>query len=58
MQKAIDLAGKAAQEDKAQNYDEALKLYQHAVQYFLHVIKCRSDIPAASDFLNFLKSVL
>uniref|UniRef100_A0A4W5P0T2 vesicle-fusing ATPase n=1 Tax=Hucho hucho TaxID=62062 RepID=A0A4W5P0T2_9TELE len=38
-QKAIDLASKAAQEDKAQNYDEALRLYQHAVQYFLHVVK-------------------
>lgn len=44
LQKAIDLASKAAQEDKAQNYEEALRLYQHAVQYFLHVIKCRSDL--------------
>uniref|UniRef100_A0A8D3CFD0 vesicle-fusing ATPase n=1 Tax=Scophthalmus maximus TaxID=52904 RepID=A0A8D3CFD0_SCOMX len=39
LQKAIDLAGKAAQEDKAQNYEEALRLYQAAVQYFLHVVK-------------------
>ncbi|KAJ8012100.1 hypothetical protein DPEC_G00065170 [Dallia pectoralis] len=38
-EKAIDLASKAAQEDKAQNYEEALRLYQHAVQYFLHVVK-------------------
>ncbi|KAG7272958.1 hypothetical protein CRUP_035790 [Coryphaenoides rupestris] len=37
--KAIDLASKAAQEDKDQNYEEALRLYQHAVQYFLHVVK-------------------
>uniref|UniRef100_A0A671QCR8 vesicle-fusing ATPase n=1 Tax=Sinocyclocheilus anshuiensis TaxID=1608454 RepID=A0A671QCR8_9TELE len=37
--KAIDLASKAAQEDKAENYEEALRLYQHAVQYFLHVVK-------------------
>uniref|UniRef100_A0A8C6L6F2 Vacuolar protein sorting 4 homolog B n=1 Tax=Nothobranchius furzeri TaxID=105023 RepID=A0A8C6L6F2_NOTFU len=37
--KAIDLAGKAAQEDKAKNYEEALRLYQAAVQYFLHVVK-------------------
>uniref|UniRef100_A0A4W6DDB2 vesicle-fusing ATPase n=1 Tax=Lates calcarifer TaxID=8187 RepID=A0A4W6DDB2_LATCA len=37
--KAIDLASKAAQEDKAQNYEEALRLYQAAVQYFLHVVK-------------------
>lgn len=39
LQKAIDLASKAAQEDKAKNYEEALRLYQHAVQYFLHVVK-------------------
>ncbi|XP_019734480.1 vacuolar protein sorting-associated protein 4B isoform X2 [Hippocampus comes] len=39
LQKAIDLASKAAQEDKAQNYEEALRMYQAAVQYFLHVVK-------------------
>ncbi|TRY53943.1 hypothetical protein DNTS_029792 [Danionella cerebrum] len=39
MEKAIDLANKASQEDKAENYEEALRLYQHAVQYFLHVVK-------------------
>ncbi|KTG06628.1 hypothetical protein cypCar_00019255 [Cyprinus carpio] len=39
LQKAIDLASKAALEDKAENYEEALRLYQHAVQYFLHVVK-------------------
>ncbi|KAL8182593.1 UNVERIFIED_CONTAM: Vacuolar protein sorting-associated protein 4B [Gekko kuhli] len=39
LQKAIDIASKAAQEDKAGNFEEALHLYQHAVQYFLHVVK-------------------
>ncbi|XP_007439838.1 vacuolar protein sorting-associated protein 4B [Python bivittatus] len=39
IEKAIDLASKAAQEDKAGNFEEALRLYQHAVQYFLHVVK-------------------
>ncbi|XP_072267907.1 vacuolar protein sorting-associated protein 4B [Pyxicephalus adspersus] len=39
LQKAIDLASKASQEDKAGNYEEALRLYQSAVQYFLHVVK-------------------
>ncbi|XP_027724820.1 vacuolar protein sorting-associated protein 4B isoform X2 [Vombatus ursinus] len=39
LQKAIDLANKAAQEDKAGNYEEAFHLYQNAVQYFLHVVK-------------------
>lgn len=52
-QKAIDLASKAAQEDKAQNYEEALRLYQAAVQYFLHVVKCKaSDITLALSVLN------
>lgn len=40
-QKAIDLANKASDEDKAKNYEEALRLYQHAIQYFLHVVKCK-----------------
>ncbi|MEQ2234438.1 Vacuolar protein sorting-associated protein 4B [Ilyodon furcidens] len=39
MQKAIDLASKAAEEDKAKNYEEALKCYQLAIQYFLHAVK-------------------
>lgn len=43
LQKAIDLASKAAQEDKAGNYEEAFRLYQHAVQYFIHVVKCKCD---------------
>lgn len=33
---------KATEEDKAKNYEEALRLYQHAVEYFLHAIKCES----------------
>lgn len=40
LQKAIDLVTKATEEDKAKNYEEALRLYQHAVEYFLHAIKC------------------
>ncbi|KAJ7992933.1 hypothetical protein DPEC_G00267210 [Dallia pectoralis] len=39
LQKAIDLASKAAEEDKAKNYEEALRLYQHSIQYFLHFVK-------------------
>uniref|UniRef100_A0A8C5GVH6 vesicle-fusing ATPase n=1 Tax=Gouania willdenowi TaxID=441366 RepID=A0A8C5GVH6_GOUWI len=41
--KAIDLATKAAVEDKAKNYEEALKCYQQAVEYFLHVVKYESQ---------------
>lgn len=42
LQKAIDLVTKATEEDKAKNYEEALRLYQHAVEYFLHAIKCKT----------------
>ena len=31
---------KACEEDKNKNYEEALRLYEHAVEYFLHAIKC------------------
>lgn len=44
LQKAIELANRAAQEDKAGNYEEAFRLYQHAVQYFLHVVKCKCNV--------------
>lgn len=43
-QKAIDLASKAAEEDKAKNYEEALRCYELAIQYFLHVIKCEKPV--------------
>lgn len=32
---------KATEEDKNKNYEEALRLYQHGVEYFLHAIKCK-----------------
>lgn len=40
LQKAIDLVTKATEEDRAKNYAEALRLYEHGVEYFLHAIKC------------------
>ncbi|KAK5869933.1 hypothetical protein PBY51_024609 [Eleginops maclovinus] len=52
LQKAIDLASKAAAEDKAKNYEEALKLYQHAVQYFLHVVKYESQGDRATQSIR------
>lgn len=39
LQKAIDLATKASQEDKAKNYKEAIQLYENSIEHFLHVIK-------------------
>ena len=39
-QKAIDLVKKATDADNAEKYDEALNFYQHAIDYFLHALKC------------------
>lgn len=41
LQKAIDLVTKATEEDRNKNYEEALRLYEHGVEYFLHAIKCK-----------------
>lgn len=40
LQKAIDLVTKATDEDRNKNYAEALRLYEHGVEHFLHAIKC------------------
>ena len=40
IQKAIDLVKKATEADNAENYEEALQLYEHAIDYFLHALKC------------------
>lgn len=45
LQKAIDLVTKATEEDKNKNYAEALRLYEHGVEYFLHAIKCMFLFP-------------
>lgn len=39
LKKAIEIVTKATDEDKAGNYEEALRLYEHGVEYFLHAIK-------------------
>lgn len=42
LQKAIELVTKATEEDRNKNYEEALRLYEHGVEYFLHAIKCNN----------------
>lgn len=39
LQKAIDHVTKATEEDKKQNFTEALRLYQNGVDYFIHSVK-------------------
>lgn len=41
LQKAIDIVTRATEEDHKKNYEEALRLYENAVEYFLHVVKCK-----------------
>lgn len=38
--KAIELVTRATEEDRKKNFEEALRLYEHGVEYFLHAIKC------------------
>ncbi|XP_035790273.1 vacuolar protein sorting-associated protein 4B-like [Anopheles albimanus] len=39
LHKAIDIVTKATEEDTNRNFKEALALYEHGVEYFLHAIK-------------------
>ncbi|VDK46912.1 unnamed protein product [Anisakis simplex] len=70
-QKAIELVTKATEEDKKKNYQEALRLYEHGIDYFLHAIKyeaqsdkqketirqrCASYLDRAEKVKEFLKT--
>lgn len=44
VQKAIDLVKKATESDNAEKYEEALHFYEHAIDYFLHALKCESCV--------------
>lgn len=46
-EKAIELAKKATEEDNKKNYAEAWKLYENAVQYFLHALKYETQSDAS-----------
>nr|XP_036222173.1 vacuolar protein sorting-associated protein 4B isoform X2 [Bactrocera oleae] len=52
LQKAIDLVTKATEEDRNKNYAEALRLYEHGVEYFLHAIKYEAQGEKAKDSIR------
>ncbi|XP_052868380.1 vacuolar protein sorting-associated protein 4-like [Anopheles cruzii] len=52
LQKAIDIVTKATEEDRNKNYDEALRLYEHGVEYFLHAIKYEAQGDKAKDSIR------
>lgn len=52
LQKAIDLVTKATEEDKKKNYEEAFRLYEHGVEYFLHAIKYEAQSDRAKESIR------
>lgn len=52
LQKAIDIVTKATEEDKASNFQEALRLYEHGVEYFLHAIKYEAQSDKAKESIR------
>jgi len=52
LQKAIDLVTKATEEDRNKNYEEALRLYEHGVEYFLHAIKYEAQGEKAKESIR------
>lgn len=53
---------RATEEDKNKNYEEALRHYQHGVEYFLHAIKCKNFknnlLPSNLRLVNEIRSNL
>ena len=49
LQKAIDLVTKATEEDQKKNYAEALKLYEHSVEYFLVTNPTQNNLSLVND---------
>lgn len=43
MQKAIEIVKKATEEDTAEHYEEAYRLYLSALEYFMAAMKCTSS---------------
>ena len=43
----------ATEEDKKKNYEEALRLYQHGVEYFLHAIKYEATSEKAKESIRY-----
>lgn len=52
LQKAIDLVTRATDEDKKKNYAEALRLYEHGIEYFLHSVKYEAQSERAKDSIR------
>ncbi|KAG1664667.1 Vacuolar protein sorting-associated protein 4B [Nymphon striatum] len=51
-EKAIDLVTKATEQDKNKNYEEAFRLYENGVEYFLHAIKYEAQSEKAKESIR------
>ncbi len=51
LQKAIGLVSQATEEDNKKNYEEALRLYQLGLEYFMTALKCSSSYVLPYVFL-------
>jgi len=45
---------KATEEDRNKNYEEALKLYESGIEYFLHALKCKFIIYIENYLYNYI----
>ncbi|CAH8575234.1 unnamed protein product [Schistosoma turkestanicum] len=52
LNKGIELVTRATAEDKAKNYAEALRLYEHAIEYFIHAIKYEAPSDRAKESIQ------
>jgi vacuolar protein-sorting-associated protein 4 len=43
LQKAISIVTQATEEDSKKNYEEAFRLYQLALDYFMTALKCSDN---------------
>ena len=52
LQKAIDLVTETTEEDCNKNYEKALKLYEAAIEYFLHAIQYEAQSDLAKESIR------
>lgn len=52
LQKGIEIVTKATEEDKNGNYAEALRLYEHGVEYFLHAVKYEAQSEKSKESIR------
>ncbi|KAH7950942.1 vacuolar protein sorting-associated protein 4 [Rhipicephalus sanguineus] len=52
LERATDLVTRATKEDENKNYAEALRLYEHAVEYFLHAIRYEAQTARAKESIR------